>query len=279
MACTQIWPSPLVMITSSLNLQNWKKEEKPWSYPHDQQIPQQESLVHWLGFRVQIQCQPNSIKSDKLAPCIISLEPVESALCKICLHCLQVSLWAIIIIVIMEFYTPGCLGRMQSFKCMAIHLFQVQFFPFCNKPIWLSHHSKTQRNSVAYPKLEGSVVKPRALSLLPMYICESRTTFAKAYGIKVRCDWELFGEHVRNLGTPLLWTCPQKTKEKMLAWKVNCPRGKWTVHSPLFTPNTTFVKKTPLSSPPTDPPTRRKGDPFTPWYEFSLVCMEILFLK
>jgi hypothetical protein len=28
-----------------------------------------------------------------------------------------------------------------------------------------------------------------------------RTTFAKAYGINVRCYWELFEEHVRNLGT------------------------------------------------------------------------------
>ncbi len=65
---------------------------KPWSYPHHQQIPQQEILAHSLGFRVQTQCQPNSIKSDKLAPCKKSLEPVESALCKICLHCLQVSL-------------------------------------------------------------------------------------------------------------------------------------------------------------------------------------------
>jgi hypothetical protein len=28
-----------------------------------------------------------------------------------------------------------------------------------------------------------------------------RTTFAKAYGIKLKCYWKLFGEHVRNLGT------------------------------------------------------------------------------
>ncbi len=27
-----------------------------------------------------------------------------------------------------------------------------------------------------------------------------RTTFAKAYGIKVRCYWELFGENVEKLG-------------------------------------------------------------------------------
>jgi len=43
---------------------------------------------------------------------------------------------------------------------------------------------------------------------LATYIGERRTTFAKAYGIKVRCYWELFGEHVGNLGT--LWgTCQE----------------------------------------------------------------------
>jgi hypothetical protein len=37
--------------------------------------------------------------------------------------------------------------------------------------------------------------------LLPSYIGAKRTTFAKAYGIEVRCYLELFGEHVRNLRT------------------------------------------------------------------------------
>jgi len=37
--------------------------------------------------------------------------------------------------------------------------------------------------------------------LLPTYIGGRRTTFAKAYGIEVRCYLELFGEHVSNLRT------------------------------------------------------------------------------
>jgi hypothetical protein len=35
--------------------------------------------------------------------------------------------------------------------------------------------------------------------LYPTYLGERRTTFAKTYGVKVRCYWELFGEHVGNL--------------------------------------------------------------------------------
>jgi hypothetical protein len=50
-------------------------------------------------------------------------------------------------------------------------------------------------------KVEGSVLKYRVPSIWPTYISESRTTFAKAYRIKVRGYWELFEEHVRNLGT------------------------------------------------------------------------------
>jgi len=34
---------------------------------------------------------------------------------------------------------------------------------------------------------------------LPSYIGERRTTFAKAYGIKVRCYEEHVGEHIGNL--------------------------------------------------------------------------------
>ncbi len=37
--------------------------------------------------------------------------------------------------------------------------------------------------------------------LRPAYIGERRTTFAKAYGIKVRClNGEHVGEHILNLG-------------------------------------------------------------------------------
>jgi hypothetical protein len=50
-------------------------------------------------------------------------------------------------------------------------------------------------------KVEGSVLKYRVPPLWPTYISERRMTFAKAYQIKVRGYWELFEEHVRNLGT------------------------------------------------------------------------------
>jgi hypothetical protein len=48
----------------------------------------------------------------------------------------------------------------------------------------------------------GSILKYRVLLLWPTYIGERRTTFAKAYGIKVRCYGEHVGEHngsLRNL--------------------------------------------------------------------------------
>jgi hypothetical protein len=51
-----------------------------------------------------------------------------------------------------------------------------------------------------FPKIEGSILNYN-VPLWPIYIGEKRTTFAKAYGIKVRYYWELFGEHVKNLGT------------------------------------------------------------------------------
>jgi len=69
----------------------------------------------------------------------------------------------------------------------------------------------------------------------------------------VRSYWKLFGEHVRNLGTPLP-PAPQ------LALKVECPLSKWKVNSPLSTPNTTRKK----------PPHPLK---------LLIGCNEILFLK
>jgi len=39
--------------------------------------------------------------------------------------------------------------------------------------------------------------------LWPSYIGERRTTFAKAYGITVRCYGEHVGEHIGNLGNIL----------------------------------------------------------------------------
>jgi hypothetical protein len=48
------------------------------------------------------------------------------------------------------------------------------------------------------PNIEGSILKYRVPLLWPTYISERRTTFGKAYRIKVRC----YGEHVGNtLGT------------------------------------------------------------------------------
>jgi len=50
------------------------------------------------------------------------------------------------------------------------------------------------------PKIEGSSLKYRNPPLWPGYIGERRTTFAKAYGIKVRCYGRHVGEHIGNLG-------------------------------------------------------------------------------
>jgi hypothetical protein len=46
-----------------------------------------------------------------------------------------------------------------------------------------------------------SILKYRVPPLWPTYVDERRTKFAKSYEIKVRCYWELFGEHVRNWRT------------------------------------------------------------------------------
>jgi hypothetical protein len=52
-----------------------------------------------------------------------------------------------------------------------------------------------------FPKIEGSILKYRVPPLWPTYVDERRTKLAKSYEIKVRCYWELFGEHVKNWGT------------------------------------------------------------------------------
>jgi hypothetical protein len=46
-------------------------------------------------------------------------------------------------------------------------------------------------------------LKYRVPPLWPTYIGERRTTFAKAYEIKVRCYEEHIGEHNGNLGSIL----------------------------------------------------------------------------
>jgi hypothetical protein len=48
-------------------------------------------------------------------------------------------------------------------------------------------------------KVERCILKYRDPALWPTYIGEMRTTFAKAYGIKVRCYGEHVGEHIGNL--------------------------------------------------------------------------------
>jgi len=50
------------------------------------------------------------------------------------------------------------------------------------------------------PKIKGSILKYRVPLVWPTYIGERRTTFAQAYGIKVRC----YGEHVEEqIGNPM----------------------------------------------------------------------------
>jgi hypothetical protein len=51
------------------------------------------------------------------------------------------------------------------------------------------------------PRTKDFIFKHTVSSLWPSYIGERRTTFAKAYGTKPMCYWELFMEHVWNLGT------------------------------------------------------------------------------
>jgi len=46
--------------------------------------------------------------------------------------------------------------------------------------------------------IKGIILKYRVPSLWPTYLGERRTTFAKAYGIKLRCYGEHVGEHVEE---------------------------------------------------------------------------------
>jgi hypothetical protein len=65
----------------------------------------------------------------------------------------------------------------------------------------LAHHSKKKKLQ-RLPKIEGSILKYRVPPLWPTSPGERRTTFAKAYGIKMRCYGEHVGEHMKNiLGT------------------------------------------------------------------------------
>jgi hypothetical protein len=79
---------------------------------------------------------------------------------------------------------------------------QAQMFIFHNKPIWLAHHWK-KKKIWRLPRIEVFILKYRVPLLWPTYIGERRTTFAKAYGIKVRCYGEHVGKHIGNLGNIL----------------------------------------------------------------------------
>jgi len=52
-------------------------------------------------------------------------------------------------------------------------------------------------------KIEPSILKYRVPPLWATYIGRRRTTFAKAYGIKVRCYRENVVEQIGNLGNIL----------------------------------------------------------------------------
>ncbi len=91
-----------------------------------------------------------------------------------------------------------------SYSCLVLIRWgasQLDFLIFIEK-ISLAHHSKKLK-LWRLPKLEGSILKCRVPPLWPSYIGERRTTFAKAYGIKVRWYGEHVGEHIGNLETML----------------------------------------------------------------------------
>jgi hypothetical protein len=50
------------------------------------------------------------------------------------------------------------------------------------------------------PIIEGFILKYKVPLLWPTYIGERRRTFAKTYGIKVRCYGEHVRKHIGNLG-------------------------------------------------------------------------------
>ncbi len=74
------------------------------------------------------------------------------------------------------------------------------FFSHCNEPIWLAQHFFYKNKKLwRLPKIEASTLKYGVPPLWPTYVGEKRTTFAKAYGIKVRCYEKHVGEHIGNL--------------------------------------------------------------------------------
>jgi hypothetical protein len=86
----------------------------------------------------------------------------------------------------------------------------------------------------------------------------------------VRCYWELFEEHVKNLGT-LCFDSPPPKKKKEKRKKLDMESEQWTVHSP---------HKSLLDDQETPrPPPKRKEMPLHSMMQLLICCMEILFLK
>jgi len=71
-------------------------------------------------------------------------------------------------------------------------------------------------------RIKGSILKYGVPPLWPSYIGERRTTFAKTYGIKVRCYWELFEEHIWNLGTVCFEPTPMTREHSMTRLLIGC---------------------------------------------------------
>jgi hypothetical protein len=63
----------------------------------------------------------------------------------------------------------------------------------------LHYHTKKKKKLWKLLKVKGYIFNYRVPPLWPTYIGERRTTFAKSYGIKVRCYGEHVGEHIGNL--------------------------------------------------------------------------------
>jgi len=72
---------------------------------------------------------------------------------------------------------------------------------FWNEPI--PHHSKKIK-LWRLLKIKGFILKYKVPPLWPTYISERKTTFAKAYGIKMKCYWEFLGGTHQKLGNSLL---------------------------------------------------------------------------
>ncbi len=75
------------------------------------------------------------------------------------------------------------------------------------------------------PRIERSILNYKVPPLWPSSIGERRTTFAKAYGIKVRCYGENVGEHIGNLGNILgtHWELKRNTLGTREKWKKSFP--------------------------------------------------------